>query len=249
MNESETNQHIVIIGEKFFDISTIGPFTVIKIYGIISNIINLYIFADPSFDDPIYIYLRAHSIADILYMIGVLICDISFLIHYVSNRIIKAFIIKLAGLYICLYFTSCLAIFNILIELIVSFQRFLILKNAKYCKCIRTTTPYIVLPIIALFSLVVYLHEIIFFQVYPEVCDNNGTNGTNSTSITDEQCFYEIRANELGLIYGHMYDKLVIVVQMFRGPFCLVLMIIVNSMTWHHFKKYMAKKAKIKGCK
>jgi hypothetical protein len=231
---------IVILGEKTSDIFSFGISQIIKILGIIANIINIIIFTNSKFKDQIYIYLRAHSFADVLYLTSILICDQAFVIHFLPSTFVKSHFVQITGLYLCNYFTSCLAIFNILIELIVSSQRFLILINARHCKSFENKIVYLILTFVFTLSLIVYLQEIIFFQIYPI----NGLNGTNKSSVA-----YEIRTNDIGLKYEHIYYTLSLSIQMFRGPLCLILMVIINSLTWHYFRKYLTKKSRILGGK
>lgn len=220
---------------KAFDIFNLGIYQTISVYGMITNIINIIIFRDPKFEDPIYIYLIAHSFADLFYLFFVFFSIFS----YVSNfflSFVQSYTIMLCGLYLANYLTSCLAIFNILIELIVSFQRLLILINAKYHNYIRNISVRLVLLVLFIFSLLLYVHEIIFYQVYP--IERNQTVGSNR---------YTISENKIGKEHLKIYKTIAICIQFFRGPVCLISMVIINSLTWFHFRKYLDKKSQIKG--
>jgi hypothetical protein len=236
MNDT-INYDLIITGQKINDIFTITISKLISIFGVVTNIINLIIFSDSSkFEDQIYIYLRGHCFADILYLMSVLVCSDAFVAHYLPLKFVKSYFIQLTGLYLCSYLTSSLAIFNIFIELIVSLQRCLILMNGRYCKFTKKRTAYIILTIVFILSLIVYSHEIVFFEVMK-------VNGLNQTS---EMVLYGIEKNSLGLKYGKMYENIAISIQIFRGPVCLIMMILINSMTWYQFRLYLNRKTILK---
>jgi hypothetical protein len=234
----------LVTSEKFYALYAIGFVQIVKIFGVLSNIVNLIVFSDPRFKDQIYIYLRAHSIADIFYLACNFVGEYAFVKYYLPNTFTRSYLMQLAGLYLTNYFTSCLALFNILIELIVSFQRLLILKNVESCKCMRSTTPYLILTLFFIFSLIVYSQEVIFWLVLP--IETISMNSKNETIVGT---LYDIGVNSFGINYIDIYDNLALSVQIFRGPVCLVLMIVLNSITWYQFKQYIAKKAKMKGGK
>jgi hypothetical protein len=236
--EKDSNDVTIILLAKVFDVFNIGIFPLISLFGFITNLINLIVFNDPEFSDKIYIYLRVHSIADILYLIGITLSYLAYIQYYLPFSFVHSITIQLFGLYLDLYFTSCLAIFNILIQIIVSFQRYLIFANIKYLKFLKELSPYLIILIIFVVSLLMYAHEIIFFEVL--INEKNGT--INGTQIF----FYEYRKNKIGNKYIEIYDNLAISVQLFRGPICLILFIIVNMLTRRSYQKFLVKKTTIR---
>jgi hypothetical protein len=241
MNDT-INYEILAIGQKTSDIFLFGVSLIIKIFGIITNIINIVIFSDSNFANQIYIFLRLHSVVDVFYLINISICDHAFVKYYLPVKFVKSFFIQLTGLYLCNYLTSSLAIFNILIELLVSIQRFLILINAKYFILTKKKAAYIIIAVVFLTSLIVYLQEIIFFQVMP-------IDALHKTNETNELVLYRIGKNSFGLKHGKIYENIAISVQIFRGPVCLIMMVLINSMTWYQFRKYLNKKIEMKRSK
>jgi hypothetical protein len=220
--------------EQVFDLFLVVIYPCILLFGTVSNLINIIIFLKPKFEDPIYNYIIAHSIINFLYCIG---CGTSMQMssnHFVSFKITKSYLFQLYGFYIYNYLTSSMAMLNILIELIVSFQRLLILTNARLCRCVRNTSPFIILIVLTAFSLISYSQELIFFKV------NIKANTTLNR--------YEISENKIGILYFKVYKYISISVSIFRGPICLILVILINTVSWFQFKKYMAKKSAMKGC-
>lgn len=128
-------------------------FTFISSLASITSLINICVFSNTNLKDPIYSYHLVSSIVDLVYSIIV-----SFFIFYkcgTSCDLVrgKAFSTQFYRAYLDDYFTSCLAINNILLELLASLQRFFMISNKTFLQSIK---PKIFLPIIFTFSLVYY---------------------------------------------------------------------------------------------
>jgi hypothetical protein len=202
---------------------------IILFIGTVFNIISLIVFLNSKFKNSVYFYIIIHTILDTVYCIGAATSMQIDSDSWIPKRLLKSYSYQLYGLYVKEYLTSSMAIFITLIELVISLQRLSILTNGKFLK---DTRQYKIIIVLSIFSLLSYTQEVIFFKVNPK-------NGTNES-------YYEISYNEIGERYKLIYEIISIVVQFFRGPFCLILAFIINIKLWLEFKKYVSNKCMLR---
>ena len=125
-------------------------------FGSLTNLVNILIFLDSSLKDKVFRYLLMISINDFLYF--------SLTTLVIILRVVKNFsyISMLLELYSDTYFTSCLAIYKILIELITSLDRYFILCNKKFLK---DNSHKIVLPALLVLSLAFYSPVLFMYDI------------------------------------------------------------------------------------
>jgi hypothetical protein len=205
-------------------------FTTIATFGLVTNIINIIVFKRILNKDKMYIYLLLFSVNDFFYLLLWSFFPFGYCDSLCSDEIDKDYFSQFVLLYFDNYITSCLAISNILIELVVSMQRLSIITNSKILKILRKISPYKTTAITSLISFMLYLNEVCFFKI---------------GKIENTQNYYYIMPTEFESEYQISYI-FSIIVQSFRGPVCLTLVLLVNSLIWYHFRKQMKRKSVIK---
>ena len=138
--------------------------------GVITNLVNIMVFLNPKLKDQSFYYLLAYSCNDFVYLCISTInfysfCDnICSLNDTLAYQVIKLFLIS--------YFTSCLAICSILIEIFISFQRFFIFINKLMSKNISYKK---VLTAIYLISFIYYSSMIILKNIVTNKSETKAT--------------------------------------------------------------------------
>ena len=102
-------------------------------FGVIANLINIAVFLNPKLKDQTYRYMMMNSISELLYLFFnglsiVFLCGPSCDANY-NSLLGQIFSIYLFG-----FLPGALVIFNILIEIYLSFQRLMILSNRSFLK-------------------------------------------------------------------------------------------------------------------
>ena len=120
-------------------------------FGILTNALNIFVFVNARLKEQIFKYMLTMSIIDLFYCI-LAITESFVLCHSCSfyNTIYR----QICFIYILQYFQSCLAIMNIFIELIISMERYMIVRNSKY---LHSISAKIVLSTLCFISLCYYL--------------------------------------------------------------------------------------------
>jgi hypothetical protein len=200
-------------------------FVPLDFFGVITNLINIIIFSNKKFRDKTFTYLLYHSISEFVYLSLVCVTTIPYCASYCSDLFKSSLLSKLIILYIDSYFTSCLAIFAIFIEITISFQRYLVVSNSTFCGLIKNGSPHKISIFLFIISIVYYLPVLIFFRI------------KHSTLSSD---VYELV--QLSSIHSYFSYMAIII----RGPICTLLLTIINFSTLVKFRKQMKKKAVIR---
>lgn len=135
------------------------PIPVVSIIGIFTNGLNIAVFMNHRMKNSTFKYMFVISINDFIYLT---LCSI-LSIDFCNNCSVKyTYVYSFYLLYIDDYLTSCLAIYCILIEIVISYQRYSIITNKKYKETISFKLLLFVLLIIALlfYFPMIFLKEI-----------------------------------------------------------------------------------------
>jgi hypothetical protein len=156
-----------------FDLKSIGEFwnTFIAplacFISIISNLLNINIFNKLKPANRLYEYLYFKSIVNCAYLV---ICLLSFSIKCGAFcQLENIYITKLYELYLYQYFSSSLFILEILIEISISLNRYLAIKNSQFFKNLKVSTIILVL---FLFSIVFYIPLITCYTIIKKEADS-----------------------------------------------------------------------------
>ena len=159
------------------------PKSVACIFGSITNAICIAVFLSPKMKDISFKYMLAQSISDFIYLFA-----LSFqLLYYCSiNKIRQSLPIQLFIITVDDYVTSALAIFYILVEIWISFQRYLILKNKKLLENVSYKR---IISFFAVFSFIYYFPAIFLHKVVTVSIFNNSTQKNQTFYFTEKTKF------------------------------------------------------------
>jgi len=195
-------------------------------FGVITNSINTAVFMHPEMKDPSFKYLLAASISNLIYN-GL---HLSFFICSCVNCLDKRSFYKLLYGLIALDFGGrAIALFSILIEIFLSIQRYMVLKNKLYLK--DTTHKWLIF-VLFLASLIYWTPLLLFEQIVPA----NFSNQTNNMTFQG----YKLSKNERGLsIFGKVTLTVLQILRFFAGS---IVVSIINSINVWEFRKRYSKK-------
>jgi uncharacterized membrane protein YhaH (DUF805 family) len=216
-----TLSNVTIISNTFGDTMR---FTLLT-FGSISNLISLIIFSNKKFKDNTFKYLLVHSISEFLYftiLFVIILINVLRRGHDLDNSV--ATILKnLIKILLDDYLTSCLAIFSIFTEIVISLQRYLTISNSRKFKFIKTGNPYKIELFLFIISLSFYFCEVLFKRIV----ERKGI----SLIITTNK-----------IVYKYCY----MIVNMIRGPISLITLTIINVLSAFKFRHQMVKKLNLK---
>jgi hypothetical protein len=205
----------------------------ICIIGVFTNIINIIVFMDKKLKDPSYKYMLLLAINNTIYLFMLVfivfikcgtVCDVQFAHFYSTNFYVFYFLD---------YFTSCLAINGILIELILSLQRLCLSFQAmksRFLKLFHESFETFAL-VLFLFSFFYYAPILFLKKIVPFK--------TNNSSIVH----YRLEETELG---KSVYGKVVLItLSIIRLCLATVVLLAINLLTTCKFNRYMTKKTSI----
>jgi hypothetical protein len=197
----------------------------VELFGVLTNLINIIIFSNKTFKDKTFTYLLYHSISECTYLLLAYVTLISHCGNYCTYLFTKSLFIQLVKVYIDYYFTSCLAIFAIMLEITISLQRYLIVSNSTFCGLIKNGCPHKICLVLFIVSLFYYLPVLIFYRVV--------------LLTTSPDVYKPVLIND---IYSYFSYTAIIV----RGPICTLILTIINFSTLIKFRNQMKRKAVIK---
>lgn len=197
----------------------------INIFGVITNVLSVAVFLNPKLEDPTFKYMLATSFNDIIYLI---LTSYNIMKYCAECPLYTSYFTQIYLIYINDYLTSSLAIFNILIDIVISFQRYFILLNKPYCQNISYKWVLFIIMVVSL----VYYFPLIFFKDILVI--------SNSTSSADVETKYAATKNALGNSnFGKITPIVLSVGRIFLGVGVLTF---INIMNAYEFKKRFYKK-------
>jgi hypothetical protein len=215
-------------------------FPVFCFVGSLTNLVTIYVFVHVQFRrNNVHRLMLAYSVADFFYLtIGSFafvfkcgsLCDLD-----------KSFTAQVYGYIFIDYITSVLAIFNILIEVFLSMQRYLIIINKKY-KMFNMPTNNTLLIILCV-SLVYYL-PIFFSKTIIQKEEIVHHFPKNQTYEETNRTVYMLEPNEFGKSF--LGKGIIVTLAAIRNLVLLNLIIVFSLLTLYEFRKYIVKKARMK---
>ena len=206
------------------------PATLFCIFGTVTNLINIIVFLNPKLKNFQFKYLLSSSVCDIFYL-GLL----SFQLVVMCNEceISKTYLTQLYAIIVDFYLTSGLALAFILIEIWISLQRYLMLKN-KVCFLNRIAWPWIV-TILALVSFLLYLPILFRYSIIEQENFNNQTHQYKTT--------YSLKPTNFAESFG---KKIFVGLGLLRILLNTFVLSAVNLLVLNEFKKNFNKKIRLK---
>jgi hypothetical protein len=197
----------------------------LRTFGLLTHLINIIIFSDKKFKDSTFKYLLYHSICEFTYLTLASLTAISYCGSFCDDSFKESLLSKIIELYIDDYLTSSLAIFAVMIEIMISFHRYLIVSNSSFCGVIKNGSPLKITLLLFSLSLFFYLPVLIFFRI--------------KQSATSAHIYQLVKISEI-------YSYFSYIVLAIRGPIFTLILTIINYFTLIKFKKQMVKKKTIK---
>lgn len=179
-NISNLNQTINPAKPSFFGNTSDGFswqdyfYLCITISGMLTNLVNFIVFFRIKLKDVRYKYMLWKSLANFFYLLLTFMSEI--FIYCINCSSTKLFFSAFYLIYINTYLASCFAMFRILVELVLSFNTFLILKRRNWFEKIPYQTTIILLGIL---SLTFYAPKLPGFRI-----SHNSITGTFSMAYT-----------------------------------------------------------------
>lgn len=206
------------------DITFIQP--IICFYGMIANILNIFVFFDKSFENVTYKYLFANAISNFFYLLN---CFFLFVARCGVYCNFTNTLLSQIYLYIFYnYLKGIAAILTILIQIIVCFQRLTILFRFNLFNFSNFKLSIFIL---VLFSTIFYSPMILTKKIK----ENHSLSGL----IT-----YSVISNDFGI--RKLGKILIIIVSVFRGFISLAILLVLNMLLVYKFRMHMKKKIFLK---
>lgn len=183
-------------------------------FGAIANFLNILVFINKTMKDISFKYMLALSISDFFYL-----CFSSFgyVVLCKDCPLNGHYFIELYEIIIDDYFTSCLAIFNILIDIVLSVQRLLLLSNRP----LRNESYKYLITIIFIISLIYYMPVLFFKSVDSSI--------KNDTYCNSKFLVYEANPTQFGSSFSAEIIAIVLtLIRITLGFFVLNLINILN---------------------
>ena len=202
--------------------------TVICSFGVLTNLINIAVFLNPSLKDATYRFMLSKSVVELIYVLinifNILVycgapCDSNF----------TSFAGQVFNLGFSSYFTSCLAIFGVLIENFISLKRLLLIKNKR---TLENMAPYRVLLTLLIVAFLYYAPVFLVQKI-------------NEIPISRSLKIYLPGSTDLGQT---SVGKLILpVLTGLRIVLTVVCLPIINIISLIEFRKYMRRKESVRG--
>ena len=230
MDDSEINKTLAVMDEVaplMRDIMTSGS---IYIVGTLLNMICIVVLLRPKLKEPTYTFMLANSFVELAYC---LISAFTMLVYCgsVCGQVLETFAANFYNIYFMEYFTSCLAIYSILIEIYISIKRYLLILNRK---AFERVPNILVIALLGSISLIYYLPILFVYKVDVKIVENkqNQSETVYSTNLSD------FGRTALGTYVPTILSSIRIVL-------VLVVLLIVNVMSTIAFREHLKRKASI----
>ena len=209
-------------------------------FGVITNVINIIIFHySPKLKHSTYRLMLVISVVDFFYLLFFLISSfISDCKQYCTHMSSMRYEVKLFDLYIEDYLSSCLALFVIFIEIILSFKRYLILSNSRRFQ--NEFVNKLTVAIAFIVSLIYYIPVLYVKEIVEYQWDNSTSKNTKAPTLKK----YELVKSDFGKTpFG---KALPITLGSIRLLLATFLLSFINILTSIRFKFRLKNKVKVK---
>jgi hypothetical protein len=153
---------------------------VICFFSLATNLLNIFILSKLKSKNKIYKYMYYKSIINSIYLFILIFVFLIKCGQFCTIR--ESYIAKIYYLYMFYYLTNCLSLIDLLIELTISLNRYLVITNRQYVNQLKTNRLFSCLII---FSLLFYLPNLIFFRLKNFELNNNSNYSNQNETIID----------------------------------------------------------------
>jgi len=203
----------------------------ISVIGMVGHVINVFVLSSSELKDSSYKFMLANSINNFFYLLSVFKffnCDqtcvpnqgtLFHLLYYIA---------------VDEYLSSCMAIFNLLIQIFLSFQRILLVLNKKF---FQNITPFKGILGISIISLIYYSPVLTIQKIELSIA-----NVTRNSTI-EEKPIYSIVSTNFGLSpFGQSIRIVLYSIRIILSTFILTILNVINYVL---FKRYIKNKEKL----
>jgi hypothetical protein len=190
----------------------------ICLFSLITNTINMIILTKLKKHNIIYRFLYSKSFVNAVYLFC---CFFVFLFKCgpYCKTLKDSFIVKLYQLYIFNYFTSCLGLFSLFVEILISLCRFFTITRID---CLRKLNTNLIVFFFLFISFLFYVPNLILFK----------TSKINNNVSSTEKYTIEFRSNNT-IVFAQILDAINVSV---RGFLIVLLIVAINFLSFYKFK-------------
>jgi hypothetical protein len=204
-------------------------FFFVSLFGSILQLTNIIILCSIKWTCSSYKYMLANSINNFLYLIGSVIFNIAWC-GFTCDYMTEDFIYIIYKYVIVDYLTSCMAIFNILIQIYLTIQRLFLVLNRKFTYQLNT---------IYVFAILIFI-SLLFYSPMLFIQQVNITEGSNFSNNTNKTISYSIVPSDLGkTIFG---KTMLVVMPVLRIGLATIVLPVLNIIKLIFFRKYFQRK-------
>ncbi len=207
---------------RFFEFENI-PGLFICTFGAATNFCIILVFTSPKLKEPIFKYMLILSISDLVYCS---LASVENLARCRTCHFYTSYFRQVYSIYIINYFTSCLAIFNVFIDLVISIERCLIITNNK---CLRNVSTKLILSIIFVVALLYYLPMLFIYDIK--------SSGNNNV--------YKLETTQFARTIG---NNVLIVLHVARLIFSIIILPLMNIITAWRLQRLFKKRSLLRRC-
>ena len=209
-------------------------YVIISCFGSIFQALNLFVLSSKKLKDSSYKYMFANSLNNLLYFLLVMLFHIYFIITLIHQK--KSLLFLICQIAILEYLTSCMAIFNLIVQILLSIQRILMILNKQL---FQNLSPYRGIIVITIFSLFYYIPVLTIQKIELASLTNMTTNHTNHGYEQN----YAIVSTEFGKTsFGKSIRT---ILSIGRIVLATVVLSIVNIVNYYLFRKFFDKKVNL----
>jgi hypothetical protein len=213
---------------KFFSIM----FIPVRLFGLTSSFINILVFSHKDFKEKIFNYLFIHSISEFVYYFVTSFLIFSYC-QVCPESATNSYFVEFIIIYLDRFLSSAIVIFSLFIEITIAIHRYIVVFN---CKPKTKDNSYVVSSILAIISLGIFIPELLTYKIVASK-HNVITINDNNSNITIN--FYDRDLTEFGKNNKQLYAHYRILVNILRGPICLLILTVFGVLTLFQFRKQM----------
>lgn len=150
---------------------------IICVCSLTTNLLNIFVLSKLKSKNKIYKYMYYKSIINSIYLFILIFVFLVKCGQFCTIR--ETYIAQVYHLYMFYYLTNCLSLIDLLIELTISLNRYLVITNRQYVNRFKTNKLF---SFLIIFSFFFYLPNLIFFQI-SKFGNENHDNDQNVTII------------------------------------------------------------------
>ena len=210
---------------------------VASIFGSLTNILCVLVFIHPKLKDSTFKFMLADSVVDlgILVISGI---NVTLTCGNVCMKNYNSYIGQVFSLWFVNYFARSLAVLNILIEIFVSLQRLMLIKNKRFLKDASVIKVLVILTVISfIYYLPAFFSQKIGQTYSPLVFLPNSTKVDMSKS----RIIYFGTSTEFGT--SQLGKLMIVVLTIVRIFFATVVLLSINILSALHFRRHIKKKS------